>query len=315
MSQTPSLNPGASEFVPTFSMPNMSNLSLNDNSQQQQAEEQQSYQPLVQENTRYQNNHHNHNNYHHHQQQNYYHQQQHQQQQHQQQHQQQRLYGQNNNTSHRHSYNPNYRGNNYRPNYRRENHHNYNNNYNNHHNNYNQGYHQQQQQSGDVDSFELEARCDAVIEILQDDKIRDQLNPQAQQDGGQSVEGVHADEGNDADVNEDELEEMMAMQEECRLEMMKFYIQSQNPALFEEIYHDVSYPDAAAAKTKVPEDELLSPKTYPKTDETKTNTTESTENTSSAAALKLTDMIINELNPECAEFVPNKFVGEESNTA
>ena len=38
---------------------------------------------------------------------------------------------------------------------------------------------------------------------------------------------------------------MMAMQEECRLEMMKFYIQSQNPTLFEEIYHDVSYPDAA----------------------------------------------------------------------
>ena len=37
--------------------------------------------------------------------------------------------------------------------------------------------------------------------------------------------------------------EMMAMQEECRLEMMKFYIQSQNPNLFEEIYHDVSYPE------------------------------------------------------------------------
>lgn len=306
MSQTPALNPGASEFVPTFSMPNMSNLSLNDYSYQQQAEEQQSYQAPVQETTRYQNNHQNHNNYHHHQQQNYY-----QQQQHQQQHQQQRLYGQNNNTSHRHSYNPNYRGNNYRPNYRRENHHNNNYNYNNHHNNYNQGYHQHQ--PGDVDSFELEARCDAVIEILQDDKIRDQLNPLAQQDGGQNFEGVQADEENDVDVNEDELEEMMAMQEECRLEMMKFYIQSQNPTLFEEIYHDVSYPDAAAAKNKVPEDELLSPKTYPKADETKANTTEPTENTSSAADLKLTDMIINELNPECAEFVPNKFVGEESN--
>jgi len=39
--------------------------------------------------------------------------------------------------------------------------------------------------------------------------------------------------------------EMFAMQEECRLEMMKFYIQSQNPALFEEIYHEVSYPDQA----------------------------------------------------------------------
>jgi hypothetical protein len=36
---------------------------------------------------------------------------------------------------------------------------------------------------------------------------------------------------------------MLAMQEECRLEMMKFYIQSQNPNLFEELYHDVSYPE------------------------------------------------------------------------
>lgn len=88
-----------------------------------------------------------------------------------------------------------------------------------------------------------------MIEILQDDKIRDQLNPQAEQ-GGEHAQGVQADE-NDPECGEDEMEEMMAMQEECRLEMMKFYIQSQNPALFEEIYHDVSYPDAAAAKTKV----------------------------------------------------------------
>lgn len=298
-----SLNPGASEFVPNFSMPNMSNLSLNDNSQQQ-SEEQQTYQPPVQENTRYQNNHHN--NYHHHQQQNYYHQHQHQQQ-----HPPQRLYGQNHNTSHRHSYNPNYRGNNYRPNYRRENNHHHNNNYNNynnHHNQgYNQGYHQQQQQPGDVDTFELEARCEAVIEILQDDKIRDQLNPQAQQ-GGDHDQGVSGD-ANGPECDEDEMEEMMAMQEECRLEMMKFYIQSQNPALFEEIYHDVSYPDAAAAKTKVPEDELLSPKTMPKAEEA-----QSTEE-SPAAALKLTDLIINELNPECAEFVPNKFAEENKSTA
>lgn len=43
--------------------------------------------------------------------------------------------------------------------------------------------------------------------------------------------------------DEDELLEMMAMQDECRMEMMKFYIQSQNPELFSDIYHEVSYPD------------------------------------------------------------------------
>ncbi len=48
---------------------------------------------------------------------------------------------------------------------------------------------------------------------------------------------------NDGPDDEEEMMEMMAMQEECRLEMMKFYIQSQNPNLFEEIYHDVSYPE------------------------------------------------------------------------
>ncbi len=94
----------------------------------------------------------------------------------------------------------------------------------------------------------MHLKCEAVIEILQDDKIRDSLNPQAQM-GGEQIEYHRFESDNGPDVvDEDELEEMMAMQEECRLEMMKFYIQSQNPALFEEIYHDVSYPDNAAAK-------------------------------------------------------------------
>lgn len=43
---------------------------------------------------------------------------------------------------------------------------------------------------------------------------------------------------------------MLAMQEECRLEMMKFYIQSQNPNLFEELYHDVSYPEGVKKDEK-----------------------------------------------------------------
>ena len=33
------------------------------------------------------------------------------------------------------------------------------------------------------------------------------------------------------------------MQEECRREMMKTYVQANNPGMFEEIYHNVAYPD------------------------------------------------------------------------
>lgn len=92
----------------------------------------------------------------------------------------------------------------------------------------------------DVDPFEMEARCEAVVEILQDDQIRDQLNPAAQQAASPLSP---CEESSDNACEEEDMMEMMAMQEECRLEMMKFYIQSQNPNLFEEIYHDVSYPE------------------------------------------------------------------------
>lgn len=290
-----SLNPSASEFVPNFAMPNMSNLSLNDNTQ-----EEQTYQPQGRQHYHHQNN----NNYYN--QQDYYSNQN---------QQPQQFYGQNYNTSHRHSYNPNYRGNNYRHNYR----HNHNNNYygnnsgyndyygnNNYHNNH------QQQQNYDVDSFELEARCEAVIEILQDDKIRDQLNPNSEE-GNETVSNQQQSNKNSNTNNpepelddEEEMAEMMAMQEECRLEMMKFYIQSQNPALFESIYHDVSYPEAAAAKQKVPEEELRSPKVMTtKNEDTSTEDVQVEVNNNT-----LKDLIINELNPDVPEFVPNKFSNE-----
>lgn len=96
-------------------------------------------------------------------------------------------------------------------------------------------------------------KCEAVVEILQDDRVRDHLNPD--QDNQTQAQQMHPNQdfSDNLDQCEDEEEmlEMMAMQEECRLEMMKFYIQSQNPKLFETIYHDVSYPD-----TVKPEDQL-----------------------------------------------------------
>lgn len=303
MSQSTSLNPSASEFVPNFTMPNMANLNLNDSNNTQ---EEQTYQAPVQE-THYQNNYG---------QQNQYNNQYNNQQGYTNQPANQGYYGQNNNTSHRHTYNPNYRGNNYRHNHRGYNNNHHNNNYhgNNYHNNHHQGYrHQQQQQNYDVDPFELEARCDAVIEILQDDKIRDQLNPssnysdQPEQSSQQTRGGDNNNNTEPQLDDEEEMAEMMAMQEECRLEMMKFYIQSQNPTLFEEIYHDVSYPEAAGAKkNQVPEEELRSPKVV----NTEAETADTTE--SDKTNNKLRDLIINELNPDVAEFVPIKYNEDES---
>lgn len=128
----------------------------------------------------------------------------------------------------------------------------------------------------DIDPIEMEARCEAVVEILQDERIREHLNPvtngtnppppQAQtasqhksppnqhhksggyyQNNNNNHHYQHQHQQQQQDFNdcddEEEMFEMMAMQEECRMEMMKFYIQSQNPELFSEIYHDVSYPE------------------------------------------------------------------------
>ena len=156
-------------------------------------------------------------------------------------------------------------------------------------------------------------KCEAVIEILQDDKIKDYLNPVSKYEDASTVASNNAqmnafaqDYGNQEPQYDDEEEmlEMMAMQEECRLEMMKFYIQSQNPTLFEEIYHDVSYPDAIK---KPQEEELRNPKQV----EAKVETEPAS---ATSAYTELRDLIVNELNPNVDEFVPNKFEGEpESN--
>ena len=146
---------------------------------------------------------------------------------------------------------------------------------------------------------------------MQDDKIKDYLNPVSKYEDASTVASNNAqmnahaqDYGNQEPQYDDEEEmlEMMAMQEECRLEMMKFYIQSQNPTLFEEIYHDVSYPDAIK---KPQEEELRNPKQV----EAKVEASDAAA-TASAAYQTLRDLIVNELNPNVDEFVPSKFEGE-----
>jgi len=303
------LNPSASEFVPSFTVPNMSSLSLSDN---QTEKVESTYQQ--QDTNNYPQNYQQQNVYQSHHQQNHYHHGHNNHNNNNNNNQGERYYGQNYNNSHRHTYNPNYRGNNHNPNYRGNNHNpNYRGNnhrhYNNHHNNHNNGYHYQQQQQGyDVDAVELEARCEAVIEILQDDKIRDQLNPSSkyendvQQQDQQAAQQGESNNNEELCDDEEDMMEMMAMQEECRLEMMKFYIQSQNPTLFEEIYHDVSYPDAASKK--VPEEELRSAKTVTQ----KPSETPAEENAPKDDTLK--ELLINELNPDVDEFVPNKFAND-----
>lgn len=88
---------------------------------------------------------------------------------------------------------------------------------------------------------------------------------------------------------------------------IEFYIQSQNPTLFEEIYHDVSYPDSTVKK--VPDEELKSPKVPAATSAAESTESEATCNNT------LRDLIINELNPDVAEFVPNKFSNDTEQEA
>lgn len=70
-----------------------------------------------------------------------------------------------------------------------------------------------------------------------------QNNPNVNQLSHQMSNDLNLNQDQSGEPDEDEMLEMMAMQDECRMEMMKFYIQSQNPELFSDIYHDVSYPD------------------------------------------------------------------------
>jgi hypothetical protein len=263
-----------------------------------------------------------------------------------------------NNREYNNHYNNNY-NNNYNQNHYHNNGNNYNNRYNNTSNNSNGNYHRNSNNyfnPVDVDPIEIEARCEAVVEILQDDNIRDQLNSVAvQQQQQQQQQQQTSNFGpNDSAINqfgdeangepqcddEDELFEMMAMQEECRMEMMKFYIQSQNPNLFEEIYHDVSYPDAVKPEVEestnqaqlqqqqqqqLPQPvqaEKIEPSTTiinteaPKTtiDEASVNSQDLSSPTSPASSAStsssttpLKDLLINNLNPDAYEFVPNKF--------
>lgn len=273
-----SLNPGASEFVPSFAMPNMSSLSLNEDQKRTNEPKYEANNRQRQPNNNYQ------------------------------QQQQNNYYGNNYQNHHNNHHNQHHHHNN-----RNNNYHHHNNQYQNQNNYYNNQHYNQHQQNYDVDPIELEARKEAVIEILQDDKIRDQLNTSSQNQHPETepvpppppqenfYDNNNNNNNNNDPCDDEEMFEMMAMQEECRLEMMKFYIQSQNPTLFEQIYHDVSYPEAAGSK-KVPEEELRSPKVINKNPET-TENNETPNNT-------LRDLIINQLNPDVPEFVPNKFNNE-----
>ena len=176
---------------------------------------------------------------------------------------------------------------------------------------------------------------------MQDENIRDQLNPPSRFEPTppapthqtSSNSNYYYDDSQEPPCDdEEEMLEMMAMQEECRLEMMKFYIQSQNPSLFEEIYHDVSYPDAIKKPTEELRDPIVKPtevnqtvvetrpnenSTPAENDATKneksksittiTTTTTTVTDSPTAESTELKDLIINHLNPDAYEFIPSKF--------
>ncbi len=109
--------------------------------------------------------------------------------------------------------------------------------------------------------------------------------------------------------DEEDLLEMMAMQEECRLEMMKFYIQSQNPSLFEEIYHDVSYPDSD-----------VKPASKPQADSNKTQNQQKPQqqqlhkSNGQASQMPVKDLIIGQINTDSSDYVPSKFANLSLNS-
>lgn len=97
---------------------------------------------------------------------------------------------------------------------------------------------------------------------------------------------------------------MMAMQEECRLEMMKFYIQSQNPSLFEEIYHDVSYPDNDIKTAAKPQP----------VESNKTQQQQQHKTNGQTSQMPVKDLIIGQLNTDSSDYVPNKFANLSLNS-
>lgn len=148
-------------------------------------------------------------------------------------------------------------------------------------------------------------KCEAVIEILQDDKIRNVINPNY--DTQDSTPSQSADDNNVESQqfdDEEDLLEMMAMQEECRLEMMKFYIQSQNPSLFENVYHGVSYPENHQANQQPQQNSGPVPSGPSNHTNQIPSSAPPATNTSGPTSVK--DQIINDLSVNAPEFDPSQ---------
>ena len=111
--------------------------------------------------------------------------------------------------------------------------------------------------------------------------------------------------------DDEDFMEMLQMQEECRMEMMKYYIQAQNPELFEEVYYGVSYePDQVAAQKQeelefdpAAQMQNLKLENEPQQEQTSTfsTTTIQPEFESLVSAIKTN------LNKEAPEFIPKRY--------
>jgi hypothetical protein len=133
------------------------------------------------------------------------------------------------------------------------------------------------------------------VEILNEaTEMCDQLNNNNNSNGEKNLNEEQPQ------FNDDELFEMMQMQEECRLEMMKYYIQAQNPNLFEEVYYGVSYPDAQQPQPQQPvhhaENKILN-------DMSNLNLTEANSDQLDDAI----HFLKTNLNPDASEFKPKTY--------
>lgn len=111
---------------------------------------------------------------------------------------------------------------------------------------------------------------------------------------------------------------MLEMQEECRREMMKDYIQANNPAIFEQAYHNIVYncvdepvpnhqpPPAVAATTYAPQHNHQQQSKQSANDVT--NSLNNLNLNSNNQETNTFELVKKNLNPNASEFVPKKYL-------
>ena len=122
----------------------------------------------------------------------------------------------------------------------------------------------------------------------------------------EDVIGYSNTEGQDDDYegqfNDDEFLEMLDMQEECQREMMKTYVQANNPTMFEEIYYNVAYPDEPVIPI-AQQPVIMNHQSHEEPQNAINGIGKINLNDDS----NVIDLVKTNLNPQANEFIPKKF--------